>query len=185
MNPALKFVGRGETLERRALVTEVQARIKSCQLVILTLGLVECWKDGLTGVYLNITPTKQMMEKYPGRYSLHVVGYEENKANLDEIYEIISQYGHPNSHIIVTVSPVPLLATFTGRDVVVANSFSKSVLRAVAEEWASDKTNVDYFPSYEIVTNTKRDVAWENDLRHVRAEVVNSIMNQLKKHYFE
>jgi hypothetical protein len=114
-----------------------------------------------------------------------VVGYEENKANLDEIYEIISQYGHPNSHIIVTVSPVPLLATFTGRDVVVANSFSKSVLRAVAEEWASDKTNVDYFPSYEIVTNTKRDVAWENDLRHVRAEVVNSIMNQLKKHYFE
>jgi hypothetical protein len=95
------------------------------------------------------------------------------------------EYGHPDLHILLTVSPVPLLATFTGRDVVIANTFSKSVLRTVAEEWAADKVNVNYFPSYEIVCNSQRDVAWQDDLRHVKAEAVNSIMDQLKRCYVE
>ena len=185
INPTLKFVKREETLKRRALISEVQGRITTCQLVVLTLGLVECWKDNQAGVFLNMTPTKAMLDKCPGRYSLHVIGYEENKANLDEVYQILMEYGHPDLHIIVTVSPVPLLATFTGRDVVVANSFSKSVLRTVAEEWAVTKENVNYFPSYEIVNNTHRDVAWENDLRHVKVEVVKSIMSQLVENYVD
>jgi hypothetical protein len=183
INPTLTPAGREETLRRRALITDVQRRITSCQLVVITLGLVECWKDNEADTFLNMSPTKDMMDKYPGRYSLHVLGYHENKENLDQIYDILKEYGHPDLHIIVTVSPVPLLATFTGRDVVIANTYSKSVLRVVAEEWAVDKDDVGYFPSFEIVNNSQRDVAWANDLRHVQPEVVNSIMNQLVECY--
>jgi hypothetical protein len=185
INPTLKFCDRAETLKRREIISTIQRKIKDCQLVVLTLGLVECWKDNVCDVYLNMTPTKDMMDMFPGRYSLHVIGYEENKANLDQIYRILMEYGHPDLHILLTVSPVPLLATFTGRDVVIANTFSKSVLRTVAEEWAADKVNVNYFPSYEIVCNSQRDVAWQDDLRHVKAEAVNSIMDQLKRCYVE
>jgi hypothetical protein len=126
-----------------------------------------------------------MFSLYPNRYNLHVLGYEENMKNMNEIYEILQKYGHPNLHIIVTVSPVPLLATFTDRDVVVANTFSKSVLRVVAEEWAAGKANVNYFPSYEMVMNSQREVTWADDLRHVQGEVVQSIMGLLKKSYIK
>jgi GSCFA family protein len=79
--------------------------------------------------------------------------------------------------IIVTVSPVSLQATFSGEDVVIANTYSKSVLRAAAQAWATVAKNVHYFPSYEIVQNSDRTVTWEEDLRHVRGPVVLHIMN--------
>jgi len=41
--------------------------------------------------------------------------------------------------------------TFSTMDIVVANTWAKSLLRAVAQEWAAAHSNVDYFPSYEIV----------------------------------
>jgi hypothetical protein len=184
-NPALKLADLPTTLYRREKIFTVNRRIKDCQLVVLTLGLVECWYDTLSSVYLNITPTPDMFSLYPNRYNLHVLGYEENMKNMNEIYEILQKYGHPNLHIIVTVSPVPLLATFTDRDVVVANTFSKSVLRVVAEEWAAGKANVNYFPSYEMVMNSQREVTWADDLRHVQGEVVQSIMGLLKKSYIK
>jgi hypothetical protein len=51
------------------------------------------------------------------------------------------------------VSPVPLAATATDAHVLPATIYSKSVLRAVAGELANEFRNVDYFPSYEIITN--------------------------------
>jgi hypothetical protein len=53
-------------------------------------------------------------------------------------------------------------------DIVVANTWAKSLLRAVAQEWALAHNNLDYFPSYEIVQNSDRAAAWERNLRHVR-----------------
>ena len=53
-------------------------------------------------------------------------------------------------------------------DIVVANSWAKSLLRAVSQEWAAVHSNVDYFPSYEVVQNSDRAAVWEDDLRHVR-----------------
>jgi GSCFA family len=41
-------------------------------------------------------------------------------------------------------------------DIVVANTWAKSLLRAVAQEWAQAHNNIDYFPSYEIVKNSDR-----------------------------
>jgi hypothetical protein len=46
-------------------------------------------------------------------------------------------------------------------DIAVANSSAKSLLRAVAQEWAMTHSNVDYFPSYEIVQNSDRSAVWE------------------------
>jgi GSCFA family protein len=87
--------------------------------------------------------------------------------------------------IVVTVSPVPLMATFSGEDIVVANTYSKLLLRTVAQEWAEAHRNVHYFPSYEIVQNSDRVVTWEEDLRHVKGEVTNHIMELFLRHYLE
>ena len=48
---------------------------------------------------------------------------------------------------------MPLTATASGRHVLTATTYSKSVLRAVAGEAADRHEFVDYFPSFEIITS--------------------------------
>jgi hypothetical protein len=70
-------------------------------------------------------------------------------------------------------------------DIVVANTWAKSLLRAVAQEWASAHPNVDYFPSYEIVQNSDRAAVWEDDLRHVKGAGAHHIMQLFLQNYLE
>lgn len=177
INPTLKPVDRSGTLERRNIMTEVVRRIAGCRIVFLTLGLVEAWYDKEADVWLNSTPTAAMRGKYPDRYEFAVTDYAANLNNLEKFHELLTKHGHPDVHVIVTVSPVPLNATFSGQDVVVANTFSKSTLRVVASEWANRHDNVQYFPSYEIVMNSDRASVWEDDLRHVRGSMARHIMD--------
>jgi len=182
-NPTLEFVGFEETLERRSLLQAVTKRIRDCRAVIVTLGLAEVWRDIRADVYLNCTPIPSLFESEPGRYEFHLTGFAENLANLEAIHALLTQYGHPDVHIVVTVSPVPLMNTFSSMDIVVANTWAKSLLRAVAQEWAAAHTNVDYFPSYEIVQNSDRTTVWEQDLRHVRGPTVQQIMQSFVREY--
>jgi len=183
--PTLDFVGLEETLERRALIQTVTRRIKDCRAVILTLGLAEVWRDVKADVFINCTPIRCVVEAEPERYELHLTSFAENWANLEQIHALLSQYGHPDFHIIVTVSPVPLMNTFSTMDIVVANTWAKALLRSVAQEWAGAHANVDYFPSYEIVQNSDRAAVWEPDLRHVKGAGAQRIMDLLLRNYLE
>ena len=109
----------------------------------------------------------------------------EAGVNLEAIYDLLTRYGHPDFHVIVTVSPVPLMNTFSTMDIVTANAWAKSLLRAVAQEWAMAHANVDYFPSYEMVQNSDRAAVWETDLRHVTGQGVQHIMKLFLRHYME
>lgn len=177
INQTLKLVDKKSTLERRKIITNVNRKIKECDLIVITLGLIEVWHDDVEHVYLNMAPTKDMQERNPDRYSFHVVDYKENLDNLEKISTLLHKFGRPNLKVIVTVSPVPLMATFTQNDVVVANTLSKSTLRTVAEKWASSHENIVYFPSYEIVMNSEKNITWTDDGRHVQGVVVNRIMD--------
>jgi hypothetical protein len=195
-NPTLNFTGLKETLERRALMQEVTKRIKNCRAVIVTLGLAEVWRDAQADVFVNCTPlavaytlkpsaAPSLFRLEPDRYEFHLTGFAKNWDNLEAIHALLSQYGHPDVHIVVTVSPVPLMNTFSTMDIVVANTWAKSLLRALAQEWAGAHPNVDYFPSYEIVQNSDRAAAWEPDLRHVRSAGVQHIMELFLQKYLE
>lgn len=182
-NQSLELAGYEETLRRRLLMQSITRQIASCRVVIITLGLVEVWRDQLANVFLNITPHRTLRRKYPERYEFQISQFAENLSNLEKIHQLLKTFGHPQTEIVVTVSPVPLMATFSEQDVVVANTYSKSLLRAVAQEWASVHDNVHYFPSYEIVQNSDRAITWETDLRHVHGEVVLHIMQLFLDHY--
>ena len=184
-NPTLSFASLEETLQRRALMQAVTKRIKNCRAVVVTLGLAEVWRDIHADVYLNCTPIPSLFKSEPNRYEFHLTTFAQNWANLEAIYELLARHGHPDFHIVVTVSPVPLMNTFSTMDIVVANTWAKSLLRAVAQEWATAHSNVDYFPSYEIVQNSDHAAVWEGDLRHVRGPVVQHIMELFLKSYLE
>ena len=93
--------------------------------------------------------------------------------------EFISLLNEVNSSakIIFTVSPVPLVATNSGDHVLTATTYSKSVLRVAVQEIKSMFENVDYFPSYEIITtNASRGRYFHTDLRNVLEEGVSHVM---------
>ena len=184
-NPTLEFADLEETLERRALMQAVTKRIRNCRAVVLTLGLAEVWRDVKANVFVNRTPIPSLFKTDPDRYEFQLSSFGKNWANLEAIHALLSQYGHPDVHIIVTVSPVPLMNTFSTMDIVVANSWAKSLLRAVSQEWAAVHSNVDYFPSYEVVQNSDRAAVWEDDLRHVRGDAVQHIMELFLRKYIE
>src|SRR5438876_3409868 len=184
-NPTLEFVDLEQTFERRALMQAVTERITGCRGVIVTLGLAEVWRDLKANVFVNRTPIPSLFKSDPDRYEFQLSNFVENWANLEATYELLTRYGHPDFHIIVTVSPVPLMNTFSTMDIVVANAWAKSLLRAVAQEWAMTHPNVDYFPSYEIVKSSDPAAVWEQDLRHVTGPGVQHIMKLFLRKYIE
>jgi len=184
-NPSLELVDLEETLKRRALLQTVTKRIVDCRAVIITLGLAEVWRDVKADVYLNSTPIPPLLEREPERYELHLTSFAQNWANLEAIHALLSRYGHPDFRIVVTVSPVPLHATFLKMDVVLATTYAKSLLRAVAQQWAIAHKNVDYFPSYEIVQNSDRDAVWEPDRIHVTVAGLHHIIGLFLQSYLE
>ena len=184
-NPTLEFVDFKETLERRALMQTVTKRIKDCRAVVVTLGLAEVWRDVKADVFVNRTPIPSLIKTEPDRYEFQLSSFAQNWANLEMIHRLLMMYGHSDVRIIVTVSPVPLMNTFSTMDIVVANSWAKSLLRAVSQEWAAVHSNVDYFPSYEIVQNSDCREMWEDDLRHVKGPGVQQIMDVFLRNYIE
>jgi Flp pilus assembly protein TadD len=157
---------------RRAAIINVAKRVVECSTIVMTLGLVEAWYDRETKSYINYAPPRMVTTRYPGRFELHVLDYKTSLDYLRRIVRMLKAKAAADHHILLTVSPVPLLATFTARDVLVANAYSKSLLRVVAEVVAGENDHIDYYPSYESVTLSDRKVTWKDDQHHVRDDVV-------------
>jgi hypothetical protein len=88
---------------------------------------------------------------------------------------------NPEMKFILTVSPVPWMATAYDMNVIVATTYSKSVLRAAAGYLAEKYEFVDYFPSYEIISShVMRAQFYEADMRTVSMHGVRHVMS----HFF-
>jgi hypothetical protein len=174
------------TLERcRMLRNDIIAttrRLKDCQFLVITLGLVEAWYDTRNEIYLNVRPPRALVHAEPSRFELHQLDYNDNCRALEAIVALLQQHAQPGVQMMLTVSPVPFVATFSLDDVVVANTYSKSVLRCVAQDFAARHANVHYIPVYDSVVNTDPALAWDDDRIHVDADVVRmNITNFLAK----
>lgn len=183
MTPVFAPADRDTVMRRREIMTGIVRRALDANVVILTLGLIEVWKDMATGLVTNSTPDPRAIRRHPGRFVFGRLDYQENLDLLRGLHQTIRTHGQPGVRFIVTVSPVPLEATFTDRDVVEATTYSKSLLRVVAEDFVSRHDDAEYFPSFEIVMNSPRPNAWIEDCRHVRGEVANFIMRQFVGHF--
>ncbi|EPX87456.1 GSCFA family [Rubellimicrobium thermophilum DSM 16684] len=163
---------------------DAMAAVAHADVLILTLGYVETWFDRKLGLYLNVVPPTQLIKAEPERFEFRVLSYGDVLAGLNDLHALLLRHRTRPLKMLVTVSPVPLLATFRDMDVLVANAYSKSVQRAALEEFVMGKEGVDYFPSYEFVTLSNPAVAWSRgDYRHVSADVVTRIMDDVLRRY--
>lgn len=132
---------------------------------------------------MNAHPGPTWLQRMPERFRFVDYGYDATLADMLDIIGLIREHCHPEMRFIVTVSPVPFGATFKDADVIVANSASKSLLRAVAEELFRRFDFVDYFPSYEIVLNSPRAIAFEEDQLHIARDMVAHVMTTFQGAY--
>jgi len=121
----------------------------------------------------------------PDRHRFHNLTVGESIADLIDIHDFILDR-NSRARFIITVSPVPLAATASGEHVLSATTLSKSILRAAAGEFAANRANVAYFPSYEIITGGfTRGAYFSGDLRSVTESGVAHVMQLFLKHYGE
>ena len=145
------------------------------EVFILTFGLSEVWYDEPTGNVFWRTIPKDVYD--PKRHKFRLSTVEENRENIRAIYDLIRKY-RPDAKIIITLSPVPLIATFRDVSCISANSVSKATLRVAVDEVmrdVKDEGHLFYWPSYELVTDVFRS-PYRADRRHVRPVVLNYIM---------
>lgn len=169
-------------LRRRALNAAYRS-IETCDAVVITLGLSEVWFDTHSGFYLNTAPRRAMMRADPDRFELHVLSYEETISHLRRSIELIRDKGRDDVRVVLTVSPVPMASTYRNVDVMVANTYSKSVLRSAAEEVVQSYDFVDYFPSFESIILSERQQAYQDDNVHPTREVIDLNIGRMVRAY--
>lgn len=168
---------------RRTHLALVRQMFEEMDVFVFTLGLTEIWRSKIDGAVFPLAPGVVAGKMDDTRYEFANLSAEDIRTDLqifiDQLYSV-----NPRVKVLLTVSPVPLMATYENRHVLSSTTLSKSVLRVVADEICRANPHVDYFPSYEIITgNYTRGSFFEEDLRSVRPEGVAQVMSLFLKHY--
>ena len=171
-SPEAVHAHRARHLER------VRQLFLEADLLVFTLGLTEAWENRKTGLVYPLCPGTVAGRFDLDLHAFHNFTYPEIVADFEAFRALLTERrGGQSPLILLTVSPVPLTATMSGRHVQVATVHSKSVLRAAAGDLAQSSERIDYFPSYEIVTSPwSGDRLYEPNLRSVSAAGVARVM---------
>ncbi len=168
--------------DRAQHLAHVREALETLDVMIFTLGLTEGWVSKIDGAAFPLCPGVAGGAFDPAVHGFHNLRTGEVRAQIGAFMERLRAI-NPTARLILTVSPVPLAATASGNHVLPATLYSKSVLRAAAQEAAEDLDGVFYFPSYEIVTGPQaRGRFFADDLREVTEEGVEHVMRVFLRH---
>lgn len=147
------FASRAELeASRDSHFRAVRQLFEEADIFIFTLGLTEAWRARADGAVYPICPGTAAGSFDADAHEFHNYSAGEVVAAFERVMDLVAAK-NPSLRFILTVSPVPLVATATPDHVVSATSYSKAVLRAAAGELTARHDIVDYFPSFELFTS--------------------------------
>lgn len=162
---------------------ETKQLFDAAEVFVITLGLSELWYDEPTGEVFWRQPPDHKRDL--SRHKFRVATYEETIANLRAIHRLIRVY-RPDAAVIVTVSPIPLRATFRQISCISANAVSKAILRAAVDQVYRELSGHDpkffYFPSYDVVMYAFNH-QWTEDRRHVYGHILDFNMKIFERYF--
>lgn len=151
--------------------------------LVFTLGLTEAWRSRVDGAVYPLAPGVAGGDYLPQRHEFVNFTAAEVSADLTALVDRIGRV-NPAVRILLTVSPVPLIATWEDRHVLVSTCYSKAALRVAADEAERRHGNVTYFPSYEIITSPAAGGRYyADDLRQVTDVGVRHVMRMFSRHF--
>ncbi|MDE2516385.1 MAG: GSCFA domain-containing protein [Rhodospirillales bacterium] len=161
----------------------IRRMVAEMDVFIFTLGLTEAWCNRQDGAIYPLCPGVAGGEFQPERHGFLNFRAAEVVADLGDAIALIGAH-NPAARVILTVSPVPLIATMEERSVLTATTYSKAVLRVAAEEVAAAFPQVAYFPAYEIITGPHaRGLYFDDTLRDVTEAGIAHVMRLFLRHY--
>ncbi len=167
-----------ESLEedRKNHLQAVREMFEKLDIFVFTLGLTECWLSKVDGAAFPIAPGVAGGEFDEKKYRFENFSVYEVVSDLQSFLDGLRRV-NPAARLILTVSPVPLVATYEEQHILVSTTYSKSVLRVAAEMIRRQNEGVVYFPSYEVITgNFNRGAYFGPDLRAVTESGVDHVM---------
>lgn len=179
------FTSREELEADRAQhLRAVRTMFETADVLVFTLGLTEAWVSRDDGAVFPVCPGVTGGTFDADRYAFVNFSVDEVLADLRS-FLAEARAVRPDLRVVVTVSPVPLAATAEPRHVWTSTTYSKSVLRVVAEAIAKEPYTA-YFPSYEVITSpASRGAYYADDLRTVTEAGVEHVMRLFFRHLAE
>ena len=170
-------------LSRQLHLAAVRKAFTEADVVVFTLGLTETWMSTVDGAVFPIAPGVVAGEMDSRRHRFVNFTYPEVMADLTRWCRALHDI-NADIRVLLTVSPVPLNATYENQNVWVSTTYSKAVLRAAAGDIAKTFAFVDYFPSYEIITCPQvQGRYYADDMREVTDLGVSHVMRVFTRHY--
>lgn len=161
---------------REVTLDAIRRGVAKAKCLVFTLGLTETWTDLADDTVYPACPGTVRGTFDERRHAFRNSTFAEVYHHLGEVLEL-ARAANPDLRFVLTVSPVPLTATVSGQHVLVASTYSKSVLRAVAGQLAQENDHVDYFPAYELITGQPtRSRFYAENLRSVTPEGVSFVL---------
>ena len=178
------FSSKQELIEDRIQhLACVKKMFAELDVLVITLGLTECWENRRDGAVYPIYPGASGENYDQQRHRFKNLSHNEAVTDLEEFIRQLRVI-NPNPHIVLMLSPVQLIATFENRSVVLSTTVSKAILRSAFDEIDSNYPEVSYFPAYEFLTGTyTRYKYFSDDGRTINGQGVNKVMTEFIRHY--
>jgi len=178
------FVSIAELQEdRKKHLKAVREAFKELDVFVFTLGLTECWSSNEDGAVFPLCPGVSGGDFDPRKHIFKNLNTDDVSSDMILFINKLRSI-NPQAKVVLTVSPVPLVATAMDQHVLVSTTYSKSVLRVAAETIVDQLEEVAYFPSFEIITGGyARGRYFAQDNRTVQKNGVEHVMRLFMKHY--
>jgi GSCFA family len=171
--------------DRDAHFAAVRRVFEQLEVFVFTFGLTEGWLVKEDGAALQLAPGVSGGEFDTEKYLFRNARPDEVAAEFIAFVDRLRSV-NAKSKVIVSVSPVPMIATYESRHILVSNSYTKSALRCAADEIASARPNISYFPSYEMVTGSANGAQYyAADQRTITDTGVRAVIKLFLDHYTE
>lgn len=168
---------RERLIDHRSKISdEILEHIARANVLIFTVGLTETWTNPSGDIY-PVCPGALVGEFDASKHHFHNCTTEEILADLKALESLLTQI-NAELRLIYTVSPVPLTATASESHVLVATTYSKSIIRAAVGQYCQSAARASYFPSFELINHhLPGDWRFESNLRSVSSAGVSYVMS--------
>jgi hypothetical protein len=167
---------------RQAHITAIKPVFNDADVFVFTLGLTESWCSKTSGKVYPVCPGIYSDDPNTD-YAFKNFSFTEILQDM-QIFLTKLATVNPKVRVLLTVSPVPLTASFSDDHILTATMHSKSILRTVCGELVVLFDNAYYFPTFEMIANPyTAGSAYEDNLRSVRPDAIQSVMRFFESEY--
>ena len=168
--------------DREKHLAAVRNMLETMDVFVFTFGHTETWRHKPDGAIMQMAPGVDGGTWDPDTYEFYNMTVSEVVREFLACVDMIRDV-NPNVRIVLSVSPVGIIATYENRHVIESNSAVKAILRAAADEVVRSRPNIAYFPSFDLATaspNVSR--FYREDTRRITEAGIDQTMRIFFKH---